>query len=206
MSLIQNVGNGWQPILEAEYAKPYFERLSHSIAAAETRGLEIYPARDKIYRALELTPLEDVKVVILGQDPYHAPGQAQGLAFSVGVGAPIPSSLRNIQAEIHRSLKVEQPSHGCLDSWARQGVLLLNSVLTVERGRANAHKGLGWERLTDALIAAVADGPEPVVFMLWGSVAQAKAVDVARNGIGARHCLLQTSHPSGLSAHKGFRG
>jgi len=206
MSLIQDVGNDWQTVLNGEFAKPYFTRLAEKLKQAESEGAEIYPPMDHVYRALELTSLGSVKVVILGQDPYHGPGQAHGLAFSVQPGVPIPGSLRNIYQELERSLGIAPASHGFLEHWAEQGVLMLNSVLTVEHGRANVHKGLGWETFTDALIAAVNRQVEPVVFLLWGAAAQAKGRDVNRVETGGRHFVLETSHPSGLSAYRGFRG
>lgn len=206
MSLIRQVGNDWQPVLDAEFAKPYFSRLSGSVEAAVAGGAEVFPPVDQVYRALELSSLEAVKVVIIGQDPYHGPGQAHGLSFSVQPGIRIPGSLRNIYQELERSLGVAPADHGFLEAWARQGVLLLNSVLTVESGKANAHKGLGWESFTDAVVQAVNGKTRPVVFMLWGAAAQAKGRDIDRVETGGRHVVLETSHPSGLSAYRGFRG
>lgn len=206
MSLIQEVGGGWQPTLNQEFAKPYMSRLSMALDEAERQGAVTFPPRADVYRALQLTPLDHVKVVILGQDPYHGVGQAHGLAFSVRPGVKVPGSLRNIYQELERSHGIPPPEHGFLESWARQGVLLLNSVLTVEQGRANAHKNLGWELFTDALVQAVNRKADPVVFMLWGAAAQAKGRSVDRIEAGGRHVVLETSHPSGLSAYRGFRG
>jgi uracil-DNA glycosylase len=157
-------------------------------------------------RALELTPLDEVKVVILGQDPYHGPGQAHGLCFSVQPGVRTPPSLVNIYKELESDLGIKPARHGFLEHWARQGVLLLNSVLTVEMGRAASHQGKGWERFTDAVIAKVNARAEPVVFMLWGAYAQKKAAFVDSIDKGGRHLVLKAAHPSPLSAHNGFLG
>ncbi len=163
---------------------------------------EVYPAADDVFAALELCPFAEVRVVILGQDPYHGPGQAHGLAFSVRSGVPLPPSLRNLFKEREDDLGLAPPEHGELTAWARQGVLLLNTVLTVRRGEANAHRGRGWERFTDAVIDAVAGASRPVVFVLWGAAAQKKAQRID----AGRHRIVRAPHPSPLSAYRGFFG
>ncbi|GAJ28419.1 uracil-DNA glycosylase [Acidomonas methanolica] len=192
----------WRKALEAEFAAPYMAALRTFLLEEKARGQVIFPKGSDIFRALDLTPLNKVKVVILGQDPYHGDGQAQGLCFSVRPRIRIPPSLVNIYKELESDLGIPRAHHGCLDAWARQGVLLLNSVLTVERGRAASHQGKGWERFTDAVIARVNGLPHPVVFMLWGSYAQRKAAFVD----SSRHLVLKAAHPSPLSAHNGFFG
>ena len=192
----------WRAPLAAEFAAPYMRELSAFLRAELAAGRRIYPPGSLYFRSLDLTPLDAVRVVILGQDPYHGPGQAHGLAFSVPPSVRVPPSLANIYKELHADLGIAPPSHGCLDQWARQGVLLLNSVLTVEDGQPGAHQGRGWERFTDAVIALVAARAEPAAFLLWGSHAQKKAAKVD----AARHLLLSAPHPSPLSAHRGFLG
>jgi uracil-DNA glycosylase len=176
--------------------------LKRFLLAERERGRRIFPKGSEWFRALDLTPLEQVRVVILGQDPYHGEGQAHGLCFSVQPGVPPPPSLVNIFKELDTDLGIKPARHGLLDHWAKQGVLLLNSVLTVEMGRAAAHRDKGWERFTDAVVAAVNAKPEPVVFLLWGSYAQKKAAFVDQS----RHLVLKAPHPSPLSAHSGFFG
>jgi uracil-DNA glycosylase len=192
----------WRAPLAAEFDAPYMRDLSAFLRAELAAGRHIYPHGKDYFRSLTLTPLDQVRVVILGQDPYHGPGQAHGLAFSVPPGVRVPPSLANIYKEMQSDLGIVPPRHGCLDHWAQQGVLLLNSVLTVEDGRAAAHQGRGWERFTDAVIALVAARAEPAAFLLWGSHAQKKAGQVD----GARHLILTAPHPSPLSAHRGFLG
>ncbi|MER2510308.1 MAG: uracil-DNA glycosylase [Amaricoccus sp.] len=170
-------------------------------AGERARGRLVHPEEAALFRALELTPPEAVKVVILGQDPYHGPGQAHGLSFSVREGVPPPPSLRNIYKELEADLGISPPPHGCLEAWARRGALLLNTVLSVEDGKAGSHRGQGWESVTDAVIRAVNDGP-PAVFLLWGAPAAAKARLVDRD----RHLVLTAPHPSPLSAYRGFLG
>ena len=165
-------------------------------------GKQIFPPAAKIFSALDATPFEQVQVVILGQDPYHGPGQAHGLCFSVLPGVPVPPSLQNIYAEIQRDLDLPAPDHGCLTPWAQRGVLLLNSVLTVEMGKAGSHQKKGWEGFTDEIVAQLNSDREGLVFMLWGAYAQAKASRVDPR----RHLLLRAPHPSPLSAHRGFIG
>lgn len=199
------VPDSWRDALSPLLATPQARKLGGFLSAEEGAGKRIYPPRGSRLRALELTPLDKVKVVILGQDPYHGPGQAHGLSFSVPQGVKVPPSLVNIYKEIESDLGIPRPTHGNLENWARQGVLLLNNSLTVEEGRAGSHQNLGWEAITDAAVAAVAARSEPTVFMLWGSHARNKAARVPelRNG---RHLVLTAPHPSPLSAHSGFLG
>jgi uracil-DNA glycosylase len=188
----------WRALVQHFLESKVGQHLSAQLAQRLAAGAVVYPPEP--FRALALTPLDQVRVVILGQDPYHGPGQAEGLAFSVPEGVRIPPSLRNIFKELQQSLAVPMPAHGSLVRWARQGVLLLNTCLTVEDGLAASHTGWGWETLTDALVRAVAQGPEPVVFMLWGAHAQGKKDLIERAAGDARHLILQANHPSPLSA------
>ncbi|MBO3761953.1 uracil-DNA glycosylase [Ciceribacter sp. L1K22] len=192
----------WKRELGGEFANPYMQQLRAFLVEEKAHGKTIFPKGSEYFRALDLTPLEEVKVVILGQDPYHGAGQAHGLCFSVRPGIRIPPSLVNIYKELQSDLGIPPARHGYLEHWARQGVLLLNSVLTVEEGRAAAHQGRGWERFTDAVIRLVNERCDNVVFMLWGSYAQKKASFVDRS----RHLVLKAPHPSPLSAHNGFFG
>ena len=176
------------------------------VAREEAAGRVVYPPRDCRFRALELTPLESVRVVILGQDPYHGPGQAMGLCFAVPEGERVPPSLANIYKELASDLGLAPPAHGDLSGWARQGVLLLNKSLTVEHGKAGSHAGRGWEAVTDACVAAVAERPEPSVFILWGSHAQTKAARIPALQGQSRHLIIRSPHPSPLSAYRGFFG
>ena len=176
------------------------------VAREEAAGRVVYPPRDCRFRALELTPLDSVRVVILGQDPYHGPGQAMGLCFAVPEGERVPPSLANIYKELASDLGVAPPAHGNLSGWARQGVLLLNTSLTVEHGKAGSHAGRGWEAVTDAFVAAVAEREEPSVFILWGSHAQAKAARIPALQGESRHLIIRSPHPSPLSAYRGFFG
>ena len=196
----------WRPALEAVLAAPEARKLGGWLRAEEAAGKAIYPPRGQRLRALELTPLEAVKVVILGQDPYHGPGQAHGLCFSVPEGVRVPPSLANIYKELRDDLGVAVPPHGNLEHWARQGVLLLNNALTVEAGQAGSHQNKGWEAITDAAVAAVAARAEPSVFVLWGSHARKKAERIPQLSAGGRHLILASAHPSPLSAHAGFFG
>jgi uracil-DNA glycosylase len=196
----------WLEPLRGEFASPPMQKLRAYLLAEREAGKRIFPRPAQWFGALDLTPLEDVRVVILGQDPYHGEGQAHGLCFSVAPGTRVPPSLANIYREMEADLGIAPARHGFLEHWARQGVLLLNAVLTVEMGRAASHQGRGWEHFTDAIIRLVNARAEPVVFMLWGSHAQKKAAfvdDVARGG---RHLVLRAPHPSPLSAHGGFFG
>ncbi|MGO4563708.1 uracil-DNA glycosylase [Rhizobium sp. 2YAF20] len=192
----------WREALSHEFGSGYMDQLKAFLLEEKQRGKSIFPRGPEYFRALDLTPLSDVKVVILGQDPYHGQGQAHGLCFSVQPGVPIPPSLVNIYKELQSDLGIPPAPHGFLESWAKQGVLLLNSVLTVEESRAASHQGKGWERFTDAVIRTVNDECNAVVFMLWGSYAQKKAAFVD----ASRHLVLKAAHPSPLSAHNGFLG
>jgi uracil-DNA glycosylase len=192
----------WLEPLRGEFEQPYMADLKRFLVTEKERGKHIFPKGANWFRALDLTPLENVRVVILGQDPYHGPGQAHGLCFSVPDGVPPPPSLVNIYKELESDLGIQRPRHGLLEHWARQGVLLLNSVLTVEMGQAASHRDRGWERFTDRIIAEVNAKAEPVVFLLWGSYAQKKAAFVDTS----KHLVLKAPHPSPLSAHSGFFG
>ncbi len=196
----------WLGPLEEEFAQPYMTALRDYLRAEKAAGKRIFPAGSNWFRALDLTPLEQVRVVILGQDPYHGEGQAHGLCFSVQPGVRTPPSLVNIYKEMETDLGIPRAQHGFLEHWAKQGVLLLNAVLTVEMGRAAAHQGRGWERFTDAVIRLVNAKTEPVVFLLWGAHAQKKAAFVDSIDKGGRHLVLKAPHPSPLSAHSGFFG
>lgn len=200
------IPESWRPALESALASPEARRLGGWLRAEEDAGKTIYPPRGSRLRAFELTPLDAVKAVILGQDPYHGPGQAMGLAFSVPPGERIPPSLRNIYKELESDLGLPPPRHGDLHRWAEQGVLLLNASLTVEAGSAGSHAGKGWEAVTDAAIAAVAARSQPTVFILWGSHAQAKAARIPRLLRESPHLVISSPHPSPLSAHRGFFG
>lgn len=206
------MGNGdavpvsWRAALEPALQTPEARRLGGFISAEEAAGKTVYPPRGQRLAALQLTPLDAVKVVILGQDPYHGPGQAHGLSFSVQGGVKVPPSLVNIYKELAADLGLVRPDHGDLTAWARQGVLLLNSSLTVEDGKAASHAGKGWEAITDAVVAAVAAKEEPCVFMLWGNHARKKAQNVRGLGAGSHHLVLTAPHPSPLSAHTGWFG
>lgn len=196
----------WLEPLQDEFAAPYMQALRAFLAAEKASGKRIFPKGSEWFRALDLTPLENVRVVILGQDPYHGEGQAHGLCFSVQPGVRPPPSLVNIYKELEADLGVARPPHGFLEHWAEQGVLLLNSVLTVAMGQAASHRDRGWERFTDAVIRLVNARAEPVVFMLWGSYAQKKAAFVDSVDKGGRHLVLKAAHPSPLSAYNGFVG
>lgn len=192
----------WLPYLATELEKPYMMELQSFLVAEQQQGKIVYPANDRLFAAFNLTPFDQVKVVILGQDPYHGPKQAHGLCFSVPKGVKTPPSLLNIYKELQNDLGLEIPTHGCLEHWAEQGVLLLNSVLSVEQGHAASHQGQGWERFTDHVIAQLNAHHEGVVFMLWGAYAQRKGAIIDRQ----RHWVLESSHPSPLSAYRGFLG
>ncbi|WP_137680651.1 uracil-DNA glycosylase [Aurantiacibacter suaedae] len=196
----------WAKVLDPVLSQPASRKLGGWLRAEEEAGKAIYPPRGTRLRALELTPLDEVKVVILGQDPYHGPGQAHGLCFSVQDGVALPPSLKNIYAELADDLGIAPAAGGNLESWARQGVLLLNNTLTVENGKAGSHAGKGWEAITDACVAAVAERDEPCVFILWGSHAQGKAARIAALHEGGPHLLIKSPHPSPLSAYRGFFG
>ena len=192
----------WLTPLAAEFEQAYMQQLRAFLRAEKLAGKRIFPAGHEFFNAFSHTPLDQVKVVILGQDPYHGEGQAHGLCFSVKPGVPVPPSLQNIYKELHSELGLPIPDHGNLTAWADQGVLLLNSVLSVECARAASHQGRGWELFTDRVIEVINREREGVVFLLWGSYAQRKGVIID----GARHCVLKAPHPSPLSAHRGFLG
>lgn len=194
--------DSWRQALAAEFSSPYMQELRSFLLSEREQGKRIFPKGAEYFRALDLTPVSSVRAVILGQDPYHGAGQAHGLCFSVQPGVRIPPSLVNIYKELQADLGIAPARHGHLESWAQQGVLLLNSVLTVEESRAASHQGRGWERFTDAVIRTVNEQVEHCVFMLWGAYAQKKAAFVDRE----RHLVLRAPHPSPLSAHQGFLG
>ncbi|WP_299308621.1 uracil-DNA glycosylase [uncultured Croceicoccus sp.] len=195
----------WAPILAPVLDRPEARQLGGWLRAEEDAGRTIYPPRGQRLRALELTPPDAVRVVILGQDPYHGPGQANGLAFSVAGSQKLPPSLRNIFKELEADCGTPPPPGGDLTRWAEQGVLLLNNALTVEAGAAGSHQKRGWEPITDAVVAAVAAQGAPTVFILWGSHAQGKADRIGLSDDGP-HCVIRSPHPSPLSAHRGFFG
>lgn len=193
---------GWKSRLLDVFGTARMQALRQFLLEERQQGKIIYPAARDIFAALDATPFDEVKLVILGQDPYHGPGQAHGLCFSVRPGVPVPRSLQNIFAEIERDLRIARPDHGCLLPWAQRGVLLLNAVLTVEQGRAGSHQNRGWEDFTDQLIERLAGEREHLVFLLWGSYAQKKGRVIDTR----RHLVLRAPHPSPLSAHRGFIG
>ncbi len=197
-----NLHSSWLNHLKNEFDQDYMRSLSEYLRSEKSNGQIVYPSGECIFAALNTTPLDKVRVVILGQDPYHGPNQAHGLSFSVLKGIPTPPSLKNIYKELSADLGCVTPSHGYLMSWAEQGVLLLNSVLTVRQAAAASHQGKGWERFTDAIIQTINHHQRQVVFLLWGSYAQKKGQAIDRN----RHLVLQAPHPSPLSAHRGFLG
>lgn len=193
---------GWKQQLATEFDSDYMQALREFLREEKRRGKVIYPPGPQMFNAFNSTPFDAVRVVILGQDPYHGPGQAHGLSFSVPADIPPPPSLLNIFKEIHRDLGLPMPGHGCLQAWAKQGVLLLNAVLSVEQRQAASHQGRGWERFTDRAIERLNAGREGLVFLLWGSYAQKKGNLIDRQ----RHLVLTAPHPSPLSAHRGFIG
>lgn len=197
-----NSNSAWKNILREEFSKPYMSEIANFLAEEDQKGKVIYPSKDNCFNALNSADFDAVSVVILGQDPYHGPGQAHGLCFSVLPGIKPPPSLINIFKEINTDLGLEIPDHGCLAYWAQQGVLLLNSVLTVEQSKAASHQGRGWEQFTDTVIQKLNYERENIVFLLWGSYAQRKGSFIDRD----KHCVLESVHPSPLSAHRGFIG
>ncbi|PZE20969.1 uracil-DNA glycosylase [Paenibacillus xerothermodurans] len=201
MDYFTNLENDWTALLAAEFEKPYYHELQQFLEE-EYATKTVYPAAKDIFNALNLTSYLDTKVVILGQDPYHGEGQAHGLSFSVKPGVPAPPSLRNMLKELHDDIGCAIPNHGCLVSWAEQGVLLLNAVLTVREGTPNSHRGKGWEQFTDQVIQHLNGREQPVVFVLWGSQAQQKLQFITNK----RHGVLRSAHPSPLSARRGFFG
>ncbi|QLI76476.1 uracil-DNA glycosylase [Bacillus pumilus] len=195
------LNDSWWAVMKSEFEQPYYQELREWMKE-EYRTQTVFPKPDDVYRALHLTSYEEVKVVILGQDPYHGPGQAHGLSFSVQPGVKHPPSLRNIFQELKDDLGCPVPNHGSLVSWAEQGVLLLNTVLTVRKGEANSHKGKGWERVTDRVIDVLNERDQPVVFVLWGRHAQNKKERIDQN----KHYIIESPHPSPFSARNGFFG
>ena len=189
------IEQSWKNALAGEFGKPYFESLVRFLRSEKAAGQTIYPPGSQIFRAFDLTPVENLKVVILGQDPYHGPGQAHGLSFSVSAGVPAPPSLKNIFKEIESDLGVKMSGYPDLEKWARQGVLLLNAVLTVRAGVAASHSRIGWEEFTDAVIRYISDNCEGVVFLLWGNFARSKSALIDRT----RHHVLEAAHPSPLA-------
>ena len=194
--------DSWLSELQGEFEQPYMQQLRAFLQQEKAAGKTVFPPGALVFNALNSTPLDQVRVVIIGQDPYHGPGQAHGLSFSVPPGVRTPPSLQNIFKEIHRDLGLPIPPHGCLQSWAEQGVLLLNAVLTVEQAQAGSHAKRGWERFTSRVIEIINARREHCVFLLWGSYAQRKGEQIDRQ----RHCVLTSVHPSPLSAHRGFIG
>ena len=192
----------WKTALKGEREATYFKSIITRVDEERKKGIVVYPKSSEIFSALHLTPFEEVKVVIIGQDPYHGPNQAHGLCFSVKEGVPPPPSLLNIYTELQTDLGIIPPKHGHLEKWARQGVLLLNAVLTVQAGNPQSHSNIGWERFTDKIISEVNTQKEGVVFLLWGASAQKKGQVIDRK----RHFVLKAPHPSPLSAHRGFFG
>lgn len=196
-----NVDPSWNKLLKVETQKDYFKDLMRSVDTAY-KNRKVFPPKDRVFAALRYCPLDKIKVVILGQDPYHGDGQAHGLSFSVPDGEKIPPSLRNIYKEIQNDIGKEIPTSGNLEHWAEQGVFLLNATLTVEEGQAGFHQGWGWETFTDNVIKIISDQKENVVFLLWGKFAQNKSNLIDES----KHLILKTTHPSPLSAHRGFLG
>jgi uracil-DNA glycosylase len=199
--MLVDLPESWQAVLADELAQPYFAKLS-AFVDAERATHTVYPPESDVFNALKLTPYESVRVLVVGQDPYHGAGQAHGLAFSVRPGVTPPPSLRNIFKELRDDLGCKVPNNGYLVPWAEQGVLLLNTVLTVRAGQANSHRGKGWERFTDAVIRRVGEREQPAVFVLWGAPAQKKRALID----DSRHVIVQSAHPSPLSARNGFLG
>lgn len=195
----------WHKVLEEELQKPYLLELAAFLERERAAGQEIYPPKDLIFNAFRQTPFEKVKVVIMGQDPYHGAGQAHGLCFSVPKGITPPPSLKNIFKELNEDLKIPEPNHGCLLSWTKQGVLLLNAILTVRKGEPLSHKGKGWERFTDVVLYRLAERKEPVIFLLWGRSAQEKCEHILPLLKGGQHVILKAAHPSPFSV-QGFFG
>ncbi|MGB3738669.1 MAG: uracil-DNA glycosylase [Pontixanthobacter sp.] len=204
--MIENIPDSWRAILAPICDTPAMHALEAALEAEAAGGTAIYPPQAQRFRALEMTPPDAVRVVILGQDPYHGPGQAHGLAFSVPEGQRIPPSLRNIFKERAGDIGHDMPTHGNLDHWAQQGVLLLNTALSVAAGKAGSHAKRGWQSVTDAIVQAVADRADPTVFILWGNHAQGVAGRIAGLAEGTRHLVLASVHPSPLSARRGFFG
>ena len=196
-----NIEKSWGKVLLGEFQRPYFNALSTTLKSAISEGKTIYPPSPLIFRAFELTPYNELKVVILGQDPYHNPGQAMGLSFSVPKGVRTPPSLKNIYKELHSDIGFSIPEHGDLTQWAEQGVFLLNAMLTVEERKPGSHKKIGWQKFTDAVIKTISDNKEGIIFMLWGRYAQSKKIFIDTE----KHHVLEAAHPSPL-ARNAFSG
>lgn len=196
------IEDSWKKVLQGEFSKPYFEQIVSHIRTEKAQGKIIYPPGPAIFNAFDTTPFDNVKAVILGQDPYHGPGQAHGLCFSVQNGVPPPPSLQNMFKELHEDIGFHIPAHGNLTNWARQGVFLLNASLTVRAGEPMSHSKIGWAQFTDTVIKKISEGKEHVVFMLWGKFAQEKRALIDES----KHLVLRAAHPSPLSAHAGFFG
>jgi len=201
-TLSENDVKTWESVLKGEKAQPYFQAALNFVKDERAKGKIIYPPAADVFNAFKFTPFEQVKVVIIGQDPYHGPHQAHGLSFSVLPGIPKPPSLQNIFKELNGDLAIPIPNHGCLEKWAKQGVLLLNASLTVEAGKPQSHANIGWEKFTDKVIKILNDEKEGLIFLLWGSPAQRKGAIINP----ARHHILKAPHPSPLSANRGFFG
>lgn len=201
-----DLGSSWNAMLKEELQKPYLQQLAAFVDLERTSTVPIYPPPEHTFNAFLKTPFDQVKVVIMGQDPYHGPGQAHGLSFSVPPGIRPPPSLMNIFKEMEADLKIAPPQHGCLLSWAEQGVLLLNATLTVRQGQPLSHAGRGWEAFTDAVIEKIASRDQPVIFVLWGKSAQNKCRHLYPLIEQKKHCLLTSTHPSPFSAYQGFLG
>lgn len=195
------IGNEWDTILKDEFSADYFQKIEQTLETEYTEH-EIFPPKDDIFNALQYTPYSDVKAVLLGQDPYHGPEQAHGLCFSVQPGVTPPPSLRNMFKELESDMGITKPQNGCLTSWAKQGVLMLNTTLTVRRGQANSHSKIGWTRFTDTIIKKLNERETPIVFLLWGGPARNKKSLITN----PNHLILECAHPSPLSAHNGFFG
>ncbi len=192
----------WSDVLGHEKEKPYFKKILATINEERANGQVIYPRQEDTFNALKMTPFEQVKVVIIGQDPYHGPNQAMGLCFSVNPGIKVPPSLVNIYKELHDDLSLPIPTHGSLINWAKQGVLLLNATLSVRANQAASHANIGWQQFTDTVIQTLNKHPKPIVYLLWGAYAQKKSALIDTN----KHYILKAPHPSPLSAHRGFLG
>lgn len=197
-----NITTSWADVLGDEKSQPYFQAIMQFLAHERQSGKVIYPKPENLFNAFKETPYPALKVVLLGQDPYHGPGQAHGLSFSVQPGTALPPSLKNIFKELNSDLNIAIPTHGCLKKWANQGVLLLNTSLSVEQGQPQSHSKIGWTTFTDSVICKLNAYPKPLVFLLWGSHAQQKRVLLDEN----KHLILTAAHPSPFSAHKGFLG
>ena len=197
------IHNSWKNLLKEEFKQPYFAKIKEQLLTDFQVGETIYPRGKEIFTAFNLTPVEEVKVVILGQDPYHGPNQAHGLSFSVQKGVKIPPSLQNIYKELQQDIGFKIPSHGNLSSWASQGVLLLNAILTVKKGQPASHRKIGWEQFTNAVIEKLSNQQKQLVFLLWGNFAKSKLPLINSNN---GHLILTAAHPSPFSAHNGFFG